>query len=163
MLRKTLVFIFILITTVCSAQRGRRGMLEYAAGGRAGTGTGLTGQYFYTDAHVFEAIVYARWQGFSTTLLYEHHMQMFDVSGLKWYLGAGAHASLYPVGTNRPDIEKDIAGHVFLPGVDAIVGIEYFFLSAPIMISVDLKPEYNFGIVNRPDLTNGGISLRYRF
>jgi len=79
------------------------------------------------------------------------------------YIGAGAHASLYPVGTNRPDIDKDIAGHVFLPGVDAIVGIEYFFPGAPIMISVDIKPEYNFGIVNRPDLTNGGISLRYRF
>ncbi|MFN6378996.1 MAG: hypothetical protein ACK4WD_06960 [Flavobacteriales bacterium] len=163
MLRKSLVITFILIATVCSAQKGRRGMLEYAAGGRVGTGTGLTGQYFYTDAHVVEMILYARWQGFSATLLYEHHMQMFDVRGLKWYIGGGGHASLYPVGTNRPDIDNDFAGHVFLPGVDAIVGMEYFFHNVPLMISVDLKPEYNFGIVNRPDLTNGGISLRYRF
>lgn len=165
MIRPILIsFIFALSSFFCQAQFGRIGMLEFAAGGRVGLGTGITGQYFYTDNHVIEAIVYTRWQGFSTTLMYQHHMQLFDVYGLKWYLGAGGHMSFYPVGNNRPDTQKNnLAGNTYFPGVDGIIGLEYFFRSAPLQISVDVKPEYNFGPINRLDTTNGAISLRYRF
>jgi hypothetical protein len=163
MLRITLFVLLSLLSYNTFAQRGRVGMLEFAVGGRVGAGIGITGQYFYTDHHVIEAIVSSRWKGLSTTLLYEHHMSIRDVRGLKWYLGAGAHGTIYPVGTNRPDLDNTFAGQVFVPGVDAILGLEYFFPGVPVQISFDLKPEYNFGILNRPDFTNGGVSLRYRF
>jgi len=163
MIRHLILFVFTISSLALSAQRGRVGMLEYAAGGRLGTGTGLTFQYFHTDNHVAEAIIYARFEGFSATALYEHHMQVLDVYGLKWYIGAGGHASFYPVGTTRPDLDQTIAGNVFIPGVDAIIGLEYFFRSAPLQMSCDIKPEYNFGILNSLDTTIGAVSLRYRF
>lgn len=149
-----------LFTLSMSAQRG---MLEYAAGGRVGTGTGITLQYFHTDYHVFEAILFTRWKGFSATGLYEHHMQIGDVRGLKWYMGAGGHASFFPVASTHPDLGKTFAGNAYYFGVDGILGLEYFFRSFPIQISVDIKPEYNFSVIDRLDMTNGGISMRYRF
>ena len=151
----------LLLTSICV--NAQVGMLEYAVGARLGTGTGISGQYFYTDHHVFEGIVFTRWKGFSVTGLYEHHMQIQDVKGLKWYMGVGGHTSFYPIASTHPDLGKSVAGNAYFFGGDAILGLEYFFRSIPIQMSVDIKPEYNFGIIDRLDMTNGGISLRYRF
>lgn len=163
MLRTTLIVLLSIVSLQSIAQRGRVGMLEFAVGGRVGAGIGVTGQYFHTDHHVFEAIISSRWKGISTTFMYQHHISIRDVRGLKWYMGAGVHGNIYPVGIDRPDIDNAIAGNVFIPGVDAIIGLEYFFPGVPVQVSVDFKPEYNFGILNSTDFTNGGISLRYRF
>lgn len=163
MLRTTLIFILVSLPAALSAQYGRIGMLEFATGPRIGYGIGVSGQYFHTDYHVFEGILYSRWKGLSATALYEHHMPVLDARGVKWYIGAGAHAMVFPVGTNRPDIEKQMAGNVFVPGLDAIIGLEYFFPGTPFQVSLDLKPEYNFGILRTIDFTNGGFTVRYRF
>lgn len=164
MIRNTLFSILLIFFFASSAfsQRGRVGMLEYTLGGRVGVGSGISFQYFPSDENAIELIASARWNAISTTALYQYHMRM-PAPGLKWYLGAGAHATALNVGINRPDIKNDLGGNVFVPGLDAVVGIEYFFRSAPFMVSFDYKPEYNFGIVNALDRNIAAFSFRYRF
>ena len=148
-----------LSTAEASAQRGQ---LEYAFGMRVGNGVGISVQYFHTNKHVFENYIFNQWKGYSITSLYEHHQQIYDVKGLKWYAGAGAHINIFPNQTAIPDQYATVGRKQTVPGLDGIIGLEYYFRYLPLQLSVDWKPEYNF-VMGRPwYFFNSAMSIRYR-
>lgn len=139
---------------------GQRGMLENAIGARFSFGAGVTFQRFMSDRDVIELMAMQRRGGISLTGLYEMHMQAFNVRGFKWYLGAGGHVNSY---------NNQVRGYEYLrqtttvAGVDGIIGMEYFFRSVPIQVSVDWKPLINLYNGRNKELDTGGFSVRYRF
>ncbi|MEZ4798910.1 MAG: hypothetical protein R2809_03850 [Flavobacteriales bacterium] len=162
MIRSTTIAFFLIIASTAFAQRGRIGMLEYTIGLRVGVNSGITYQTFLKDHISIEAMATMNNGAFALTPLFQYHFST-PVKGFKWYMGAGGHGMLHPVGLKRDDIHNDFNGFVFVPGLDAMVGMEYFFRSVPVMVSFDYKPEYNFGIINAVNKNIAAFSIRYRF
>ncbi|MBL0315392.1 MAG: hypothetical protein IPP69_06250 [Flavobacteriales bacterium] len=159
MIKKILLFATAAtITTACFSQRG---MLDNALGVRVGLGSGVTYQHFFSDRNVFEGIAYQRFGGVNVTALYEIHQQMFDIRGLKWYLGAGGHAWLY----NKNSVlnEMRMIENSYALGVDGILGMAFYLRSYPLQFSVDWKPGFNLKGSNYIEWDAGAMSVRYRF
>jgi hypothetical protein len=134
-------------------------------GARFGLGSGVTFQHYFRDHKVVEFIAYQRFGGINFTTLGEYHQQMFDVRGLKWFMGGGGHAWVYNKTSvlNEAAALKGDSGSYLALGVDGIVGIEYYMRGLPLMISVDWKPAFNLYGSRYIEWDSGGISLRYRF
>lgn len=160
-MRKTLILSTLCILLTASTQ-AQRGMLEKHIGLRFGLGTGVSFQHLFSDEMGVEFIALGRLGGLNFTTLWEFHNQFFDVRGLKWYLGGGAHAGLY---SNRARNFESEAGNSVTLGVDGIVGLEYFLHDFPLQFSVDWKPAFNLYSTaykfNEWDC--GALSVRYRF
>jgi hypothetical protein len=154
-----------LLTTGLFAQRGQ---LDNAMGLRIGTGYGISVQHFYSNKNVLEGILYRSVDrnAWSLTGMYEKHQQIFSVKGLKWYAGAGLHASIQgETGVFRKDGTVHSNSTIFIPGADGIIGLEYFFRGLPLQVSVDWKPEYNYISKDTKDpwyLWNSALTIRYR-
>ena len=86
---------------------------------------------------------------FRVTGLYEVHKDLNVIDNLNWYYGGGAHVGFYKAGSGI--------------GIDGILGLDYKFNGAPINISLDWQPSFEFGA----NLDNGfvgnwgGLSVRY--
>lgn len=101
-----------------------------AIGLRGGLFGGVTYKHMLGSSAGFEGILQTDWYGFNLTGLYEIHKPAFDVRGMRWYYGAGAHVGNY------------YSSHLSI-GIDGIIGLEYTFKELPINVSVDYKPAYN--------------------
>ena len=131
---------------------------------RAGWHPGLTVKHFISGSSAIEGILHTRYRyrGWVITGLYEKHVSAFNVEGLQWLYGLGAH-----VGTFREGFYKDRWGYyhkerVFTAGIDGILGIEYFIGEIPFTIGADIKPY--FDIINGGlGYWDGAISIRYAF
>jgi hypothetical protein len=145
-------------TTGLDAQRG---MLDNAVGLRMGLGTGVSFQHFTSNRNAFEAIAYQRFGAANLTLLAQAHDQMFDVRGLRYFYGAGAHVWVF----NRNSVLQDniLRENSYALGLDAIVGIAYYLRSFPLQFSVDWKPGINLYGSHYIEWDSGGLSVRYRF
>lgn len=156
------IITIVAITCFTNSMWSQRGQLEYAAGIRMGNGIGLSVEYFKTDRHVFEGIAFTQWKGYNLTGLYHQHYQIFDVKGLKYYAGVGAHVNIFPDTRAIPDQYATKGRNLAVPGLDGVIGLEYFFRYIPIEVTVDWKPEYNFVYTRRWYYYNSAISIRYR-
>jgi hypothetical protein len=150
--------VILLWATSANAQRG---MLDNAIGVRLGLGSGVSFQHFFSDYSAMELIAHQRYGGVALTGLYEMHDQMFDVKGLKWYWGGGAHVGVYSLSSKVH--EGTSGGDLLAAGVDGIVGLEYFFRGLPLQMSADWKPAFNLVGTRYVEWSAGAISLRYRF
>ncbi len=118
-----------------------------AVGLRAGETSGLTVKRFVGSNDALEGIFGAWYHGFSATVLYERHTQAFNVSGMNWYYGGGAHAAIqsnrriYRHYGNRYEYYREGS---FGLGVDGVLGLEYKIPSTPIAMSLDVKPYIEF-------------------
>ena len=148
------------LTGASQITMAQRGMLENAIGARFSFGAGVTFQRFVSDRDVIEFMAMQRKGGVSLTGLYEMHMQAFNVRGFKWYLGAGGHVNYY---NNQVRGYEYLRSSKSVAGVDAIIGMEYFFRSTPFQVSVDWKPVINLYNGRNKELDTGGFSVRYRF
>lgn len=94
-------------------------------------------------------------RGIRITGLYELRYDINDVSGLKWYVGPGAH-----IGFNN---SKHGGGTSI--GVDGVLGLDYKFSEVPINVSLDWQPSFEFGnnFGNGFAGNFGGIGIRYTF
>jgi len=93
------------------------------------------------------------------TGLYEIHARAFDVRGLNWFYGVGAH-----IGQWNDDYPLlDERGSYAVVGVDGIIGLEYEIEEIPFTLSADWKPSLNLvgytGFVG----FGGALSIRYVF
>lgn len=124
-----------------------------AIGLRAGETSGLTIKQFIGSNAALEGIIGTWYHGFSATLLYERHTQAFNVSGMNWYYGGGAHAAVqsdrrfYGRYGYRYDYYREGS---FGLGIDGVLGLEYKIPSTPIAMSLDVKPYVEF-------INTGGI------
>ncbi len=151
----------IVILFWAGTSNAQRGMLDNTIGVRLGLGSGVTFQHFFSDHSAMEFIAHQRYGGVALTGLYEMHNQMFDVKGLKWYWGAGAHVGVYSLSSKVH--EGASSGDLLAAGVDAIAGLEYFFRGLPLQMSADWKPAFNLLGTRYVEWSAGAISLRYRF
>jgi hypothetical protein len=73
------------------------------------------------------------------------------VDGLQWYFGPGAHVGFY----------NGKYGDGVYAGVDGVLGLDYKIRSAPINISIDWQPSFEFGDGRGFVGSWGGIGIRY--
>lgn len=158
---KKMILLWSAMLAASSAMDAQRGMLDNAVGLRLGLGSGVTFQHYTNKRNAFEAIAYQRFGAANLTLLAEAHEQMFDVRGLRYFYGAGAHMWLF----NRNSVLQDnvLRENSYAFGVDAIVGIAYYLRSFPLQFSVDWKPGINLIGSHYIEWDSGGLSARYRF
>ena len=110
-------------------------------------------KHFINDNTALEGLGYFWSKGVRITGLYEIHGDINSVSGLKWYIGPGAHVGFY---------DSKYGGGSSI-GVDGVLGLDYKLVGAPINLSADWQPSFEFG--NRDEngfIGNwGGFSIRY--
>ncbi len=115
----------------------------------------ITLKHFINDKAAVEGLGYFFSEGFRVTGLYEFHFDITNASGLKWYVGPGAHLGFY---NNKYNSIKN--GGVTI-GVDGVIGVDYKIKSAPINLSLDFQPSFEFGSYNGYGGTWGGLAIRY--
>jgi len=98
--------------------------------------------------------------GFRLTGLYEIHGDINDAPGLKWYVGPGAHIGIWN-DHYKDEFDNDDEAYF---GIDGVLGLDFKFNKAPINMSVDIQPHFNFGTDGKTgfDLW-GGLAIRYTF
>jgi len=118
----------------------------------------ITLKHFFNGTNNAGELIGYFWnRGFRLTGLYEIHGNINGAPGLKWYIGPGAHIGFYDYYTRNYHID----GTYF--GIDGVLGLDYKFNGAPINVSVDWQPSFEF----QDDLGFyggwGGIGIRYTF
>ena len=116
-------------------------------------------KHFVKPNAALEGIGYFWNRGSRITGLYEIHGDINNAPGLKWYIGPGAHIGFY-------NDKYGYDGYTSV-GIDGVLGLDYKFKGAPINMSIDWQPSFEFGDRNRygEGFTGnwGGLAIRYVF
>ena len=94
----------------------------------------ITFKHFFTPKKAAELVSYFRSSGVRITALYETHGSIAIIPGLRWYVGPGAHVSLY---------SKSYGGTGSV-GIDGVIGLDYKVHSIPLNLSLDWQPSFDF-------------------
>ena len=110
-------------------------------------------KHFANENTAFEGLGYFWNKGIRITGLYEIHGDIKAADGLKWYMGPGAHVGFY---------DTKYGGGTSI-GVDGVLGLDYKIVGAPINLSVDWQPSFEFGSKDENGFIGnwGGFSVRY--
>ena len=146
------VAITIFITVLANAQSMGRSYTT-ALGVKVWDGAGITFKHFVQPNRALEFIGYFHGRGFRITGLYEIHGDIAGAPGLKWYIGPGAHIGFY-------DTKY---GDGTFAGIDGVLGLDYKINKAPINLSLDWQPSFEFGDGRGFYGNLGGLGIRYTF
>lgn len=124
-----------------------------ALGVKVWDGAGISYKHFFTSNNAGELIGYFWNQGSRITGLYEIHGSISGATGLKWYIGPGVHIGFYNT--------KNGGGS--FAGIDGVLGLDYKFSRAPINLSLDWQPSFEFGDGRGFVGSWGGLGIRYTF
>ncbi len=138
-----------------------------AIGVRAGSSTGLTAiQYFSPKSRgAADFHVATKYHGILITGLYElhskNHNENIELANVGFFIGIGGHFGSF----KGKDYGMGNKKTVVALGVDATAGVEWKIPGAPLLLSLDLRPYYEWvKDVSKPlDFLDYGISLRYVF
>ena len=127
-----------------------------------GDGGGVSLKHFVATNRALEGIGYFWRGGTRITGLYEYHFDIEGAPGLKWYVGPGAHVGFY----NRYYYDRNYnngrtSGSYI--GIDGVLGLDYKFNGAPINLSLDWQPSFEFGDNQGFIGSWGGLGIRYTF
>lgn len=125
-------------------------------------GAGITLKHFVKSNAALEGIAYFWRDGMRITGLYEFHGNISGAPGLKWYVGPGAHVGFWNNRYWRNSRYPDYNGGA-LVGIDGVLGLDYKFKGAPINMSIDWQPSYEFGTYGGFYGNWGGLAIRYTF
>ncbi len=114
----------------------------------------ITVKHFIQPNRALEGIGYFWERGTRITGLYEIHGDIKNARGLKWYIGPGAHIGFYN--------NKHYGGATAI-GIDGVLGLDYKFYEAPINLSLDWQPSFEFGDYDGFSGNWGGLAIRYTF
>ena len=156
MRKLALVTISILVMYAAQAQ-SMGSSYRTALGVKVWDGAGISLKHFVNGSNAVEAIGYFYGRGFRLTGLYEIHGDIAGAQGLKWYIGPGAHIGFYN-GNRRYDDDNDVA-----IGIDGVLGLDYKFRGAPINMSLDWQPAFEFADGRGFNGSWGGLGIRYTF
>ncbi len=156
-MRKVLVlFAVLFVTTATFSQSKSANSSTYrtALGVKVWDGGGISFKHFLSGGNnALELIGYFWNRGARFTGLYEIHGPISGATGLQWYIGPGAHVGFY----------NTKYGDGAYAGIDGVLGLDYKFSGAPINISLDWQPSFEFGD-NRGFVGSwGGLGIRYTF
>jgi hypothetical protein len=142
---------------------------KHAAGVTSGYHHGLTYKRFIKENKALEGMLTTRGYDFVLTGLFEIHKPAFEVEGLYWYFGGGAHLgsgayrSRYVYDDNENLIGVDHPTTAFV-GLDAIGGMEYTFEDIPLNVGAYWKPSVDLPFNTSFDiLINMNLTARYTF
>lgn len=116
-------------------------------------GAGITLKHFINERDALEGIGFFWSQGTRITGLYELHYDINGAPGLKWYVGPGAHLGFY----------NTRYGNGSFAGIDGVLGLDYKINNAPINLSLDWQPSFEFGTGRGFTGSWGGLGVRYTF
>lgn len=155
-MRKAVLAVILLLSVAATqAQSKSTNSSSYttALGVKVWDGGGITLKHFFNDRNAGELIGYFWRNGVRFTGLYEIHGDINGAEGLRWYIGPGAHIGFY----------NSKYGDGSFGGIDGVLGLDYKFGGAPINISIDWQPSFEFGD-NRGFYGGwGGLGIRYTF
>lgn len=168
-----IIFVVFLMGTIPAATLKAQ-YYEHSAGIRLGGSYGLTYKKLFNEVDAVEFLFGGREDGLQLTTTYQFNkpLNLSRNETFVLYYGAGGHLGYekYPTKTlnvqNPPFQEFYYEKRTYFSmGVDAIVGIEYRFLTAPITIGLDIKPYFSFiGFrYTRTDFWDTSLSVKYVF
>lgn len=153
----TLVVSFFVIVVSAQSRSANSSSYTTALGVKVWDGAGISLKHFFNDRDAGELIAYFWRRGFRVVGLYEIHGNFSDVSGLRWYIGPGAHIGFYDYDSGNNKVEGTFVG------IDGVIGLDYKFNGAPINISIDWQPSFEFGEYVGFNGNWGGLGIRYTF
>jgi hypothetical protein len=145
--------LFMVLVSQAQSKSINSSSYKTALGVKVWDGAGISLKHFFDGKHAGELIGYFWNRGARFTGLYEIHGDITGAEGLKWYIGPGAHIGFY--NTKYGD-----GGFV---GIDGVIGLDYKFNAAPINISIDWQPSFEFGESRGFVGSWGGLGIRYTF
>ncbi len=116
-------------------------------------GAGITLKHFINDRDALEGVGFFWSHGTRITGLYELHYDINGAPGLKWYVGPGAHLGFY----------NTKFGNGSFAGIDGVLGLDYKINNAPLNLSLDWQPSFEFGTGRGFTGSWGGFGIRYTF
>ncbi|HEX5654391.1 MAG TPA: hypothetical protein VFX58_15015 [Chitinophagaceae bacterium] len=154
---KKFLIVTLLVTAVIISQAQSRSTNSYsyrtALGVKVWDGAGISLKHFFNGNNAGELIGYFWSRGARFTGLYEIHGDFSGAPGLKWYIGPGAHIGFY----------NTKYGDGAFAGIDGVIGLDYKFRGAPINMSIDWQPSFEFGDGRGFVGSWGGLGIRYTF
>jgi hypothetical protein len=162
---KKIIILAMLIMTIFSGQLLAQSMgstYKTALGVKFYPGTGITIKHFVKNTAAIEGLGYFWKDGMRFTGLYEFHGNIKGATGLQWYIGPGAHIGFWNEKYWRDRYGRRIGSA--LVGIDGVLGLDYKFKNAPINMSIDWQPSFEFGDYGAGFSGNwGGFAVRYTF
>ena len=147
-----LVLSFASLSLLQAQQVNTSSSYRNALGVKVWDGAGISYKHFF-NKNAGELIGYFWKQGVRFTGLYEIHGPIAGATGLKWYIGPGVHIGFY----------NDKYGNGAFGGIDGVIGLDYKFSGAPINLSLDWQPSFEFGDARGFVGSWGGLGIRYTF
>ena len=146
-----LSLLFAASLNVVLAQNSTANSTEYktAIGVKVWAGAGVSIKTFIKENNAIELVGYFDRFGTRITGLYEFHGNLSTEGSLKWYVGPGAHVSIYKNST--------------AVGIDGVVGIDYKFSNIPLNLALDWQPAFELGGADRNGFYGnwGGFAIRF--
>lgn len=156
-MKKTLLSIVVICCLAISSATAQSNVGSYSYKNALGVKFypgGVSYKHFVNEKDALELIGYFWNRGTRITGLYEIHGDIQNAAGLRWYIGPGAHVGFYN--------NKYYNGRTYL-GVDGVIGLDYKIKSAPINLSLDWQPSFEFGDGAGFNGNWGGFAIRYVF
>ncbi|MGK2862478.1 MAG: hypothetical protein ACSLE0_11120 [Chitinophagaceae bacterium] len=133
-----------------------------ALGVKVWDGGGISLKHFFNSKDAGEFIGYFWKNGFRLTGLYEIHNPISGAPGLRWYIGPGLHVGTYNNHHFHHNENHAHDSHASI-GVDGVLGLDYKFHRAPINLSLDWQPSFEFADGHGFSGSWGGLGIRYTF
>jgi hypothetical protein len=113
---------------------------------------------FMTNNKAIELLGYFTLDGFRTTVMIEKYSAFANTEPLSWYIGYGGHLGIWSEEwkKNNPTHKAGIA-----LGVDGIIGLDYKVKNAPLNLSIDWQPSFNFVGSSYFESGWAGLGIRY--
>jgi len=142
-----------------------------SAGIRIGGSYGLTYKKFFNQSQAFELLLGGRKGGMHVTGTFQFNkpLNLSKNETFFLYYGGGGHIGFQDYQTKVLDSFGGSFRYETQPyfsmGIDAIMGLEYRFLTAPITIGLDLKPYFTFiGFrFTNAEFWDTSLSVKYTF
>jgi hypothetical protein len=156
MKKVAVLLVYVILLHTAKAQNHTANSYSYstALGVKVWDGAGISLKLLGHNDRAGEFIGYFYRYGFRLTGLYEFNHNISDVRGLKWYIGPGAHLGFY---------NDHYAFRGTYIGIDGVIGLDYKFGNAPINMSIDWQPAFEFGDGLGFNGSWGGLGIRYTF
>lgn len=150
-------FLFLLAVILSTTARSQSMGHSYktALGLKVWDGAGISLKTFAAPNKAIEVIGYFWRQGTRITGLYEIHGNIEGAPGLKWYVGPGVHVGFYD--------RKYYTDNRTVGGIDGVLGLDYKINKAPLNLSIDWQPSFEFGENRGFAGSWGGLGIRYTF
>lgn len=168
-MRRSVRFIFLVVMTFFLG-KDVFGQLssQHAIGARFGSASGINYRYTLSENRAVEGIMSVQSNSTSNRFrlvgLYEYHKPL-PLENFSWYYGFGGSVGsyTYKAFTDKSGVRMDKTSELSL-SIDGIIGVEYNLPTAPIALSLDVKPYFDFVQESSIRIFDPvGFSIRYKF